>query len=248
MKSRFLKNIFALFFLIGISSGKLLAFEVIQTDLRQYLGKTYDPISSILQEATESAPPTQMQDLVLFRNKPNKEVRYMGIAFAHEGYSKIHLFSRQKAGVFYYIHKISGAEKKLDYRLIVDGIWRADDTHKNQFSDSYGHLISSFDLNTSIVLNDIRPKPLEDGYIRFRYEGTPGQRVFLNTDVGSWDPFLFRMKEDPFHQGVYEVKIKMTPGEHYYYFIANGEKTLGEVSLQKRIHKIAGKVNLIVVK
>lgn len=226
-------------------STALFSFEIVETDFQQYLGQSTDTIFGMLQSASESAPPKQLNNLVIFMNKPSRPVRYMGIAFAHEEFSKIHLFSKQDAGVYYYLYQVKGEVETLEYRLVVDGIWRADDTHDNSFNDAYGHRISKVDLDTSVVSEDVRPQLLANGYVRFKYRGTPSARVFLNSDIGSWDPFLFRMIE--IRDGFYEVTVRMTKGVHYYYFIENGNKVLGNVSLDTRIHKIEGDVNQLLV-
>lgn len=223
----------------------LFGFEVVRTDFSQYLGQTTDTVSGMLQSATDSAPPKQMNDLVVFMKRPENRVRYIGISFAHEDFRKIHLFSRQDEGVFYYLYKVTGELKELNYRMVVDGVWRADDTHEDRYSDPYGHQISRFELNTSVVAEDIRPQILDNGEVLFRYRGSRGSKVFLNSDIGSWDPFLFRMTE--VRPGFFETRVRMTEGQHYYYFIENGRKMLGNVSLDTRIHRIEGEVNQLFV-
>lgn len=239
-----MKKIFigmAIFFL----SFSLFGFEIIQPDFSTFMGNSASNISGILQSAYESSSPRQLNDVVLFMCKPTSDVRYMGIAFSHENFSKIHLFSKQNMGVFYYLYKVTGELDHLDYRIVIDGVWRHDENNSYKIQDNYGHTLSRLELDTSILEEDMRPRVLKNGEVIFRYQGEPGKRVFLNSDICSWDPFVFRMEE--IRPGVYEKKIRMTKGLHYYYFIVNGAKLLGNISLDTRIHSIAGEVNHITV-
>lgn len=216
-----------------------------RADFSQYLDYSSDRLSSLLQSAYQTEPPQQLNDLVVFLNKPQHPVRYMGIAFAHEDFSKIHLFSKQKQGVYYFIYKVTGELSQLDYRLVMDGIWRSDDSNELQLQDVFGHELSRFELDTSIMDDLTAPQILKNNEVLFRYRGEAGKRVFFNSDICSWDPFVFKMEE--IRPGLYERKIRMTSGTHWYYFLVDGIKLLGNVSLDTRIHKIEGEVNQIIL-
>ena len=87
--------------LVGILlSFSLYSFEIVKPDFSTFMGNSASNISSLLQSAYESSAPQQVNDVVLFMCKPTTDIRYMGIAFSHEDFSKIHLFSKQNLGVF----------------------------------------------------------------------------------------------------------------------------------------------------
>ncbi|MCK5867456.1 MAG: hypothetical protein KAG14_03575 [Mycoplasmataceae bacterium] len=239
---RVLKNNYILL-LVVFFAFLLCSFKIVETDFNMYLGGTTDRLSVILQNATKSSSPQQLDNFVLFLNKPKEVARYIGISFQHENYGKIHLFSRQDAGVYYFLHPISGEYEHLDYRIVIDGIWGADKTHSNRVIDNHGHLISRISLDRSDLFKDVRPSVGENKRVLFQYRGQSGSRVYLNSDLGSWDPFLYRMTESDIDPGLYKIEIRMTSGVHYYYYSENGTKNLGPVIAKKMIHKIAGEVN-----
>lgn len=226
-------------------SPLLCSFEVIDPDFGQYMGLDSTSLATILFAANKSEAPRQIDDLVVFMNKPENPARYIGIAFAHEDFNKIHLFAKQNQGVYYFLYKVTGKESYLDYRLVVDGVWLSDDTHSGKVNDFYGHEISRINIDSSQIQEKLGPQSLGGGRFLFRYKGQEGSRVFLNSDIGSWDPFRYRMNE--VQPGVYEATLRMTQGEHYYYFLENGEKLLGNVTWDIRVHPVEGDVNVLTV-
>ncbi len=236
---------FLFFALCFFSSVSLFSFEVVETDFNQYITASQTTLSQTIIKATESTAPEQFDDLVLFMAKPEYSARYMGVAFEHEDFRKIHLFAKQHEGIYYFLYKLNGTETHLDYRLIVDGVWFSDELQPLSYNDSYGHEISRFEISQDKIEQKFGAIELGKREFLFRYKGDEGSRVYFNSDIGSWDPFRYRMKE--VDSGIYEVKVRMTPGEHYYYFVENGHKLLGQSARDVRIHQIEGDVNSLIV-
>jgi hypothetical protein len=81
--------------------------------------------------------------------------RHVGIAFAHEGFSKVYWFKRlmtpdpdaepQKRGVLYrdsgilfYAYSVPAGLAEIEYRLVIDGLWTIDPANPRYRIDSAG--------------------------------------------------------------------------------------------------------------
>ena len=58
----------------------------------------------------------------------------------------------------------------------------------------------------------------------FRFRGRPGRFVSLIGEFNRWDPFWEPMPEDPRRPGLYQLTLRLSPGQHYYVFSVDGER------------------------
>jgi 1,4-alpha-glucan branching enzyme len=61
-----------------------------------------------------------------------------------------------------------------------------------------------------------------DGQVTFRFRGRPGRFVSLIGEFNRWDPFWEPMAEG--RPGLYQVTLRLPPGQHYYVFCVDGER------------------------
>lgn len=151
--------------------------------------------------------------------------RYVGAAFEHEGFARVHAFEKNAFGIFVLAYPIPlERAEPLAYRLVVDGAWVADPANPRRASAAR----TGLGLSVAEVpyLSAERPGlyslVAEDGRTaRFLWKGPPGERVTVAGDFNGWDPFLHELRET--RPGVYELELALLPGTHYYCFVNRGE-------------------------
>ena len=150
-----------------------------------------------------------------------EEYRFVGISFDFEQYKKIHALERLPFfdmdyepldSVLFYLCKIPQNTKRIQYRLIIDGLWTNDPLNSAIRIDETTQMkLSYVDLPYEAP---VITKKTEDGFVRFIYEGEPGQTISLSGSFTGWDPYIYQMEETK--QGFYELRLHLPPGTHYY--------------------------------
>lgn len=180
-----------------------------------------------------AAPPRVVEDKVLFTYRPSDRTiagrsftRYVGVAFAHENFSTVHVFARNEHGVFFLLYPIptEGALEILEYRYVVDGLWLADPENPNQVVDVAGIPISYVRVPTPTPDRGELPHVGTDGRVRFVYRGDEDALVSLAGTFTNWDPYMYRLTETS--PGEYEITLRLQPDTYAYYFVVNGRREL----------------------
>jgi hypothetical protein len=115
---------------------------------------------------------------------------------------------------------------------VVDGIWIPDPKNRQQLRKLNGAVLSVVPLANLPVLDllspEINPVPLADGkyLVAFRYSGESGQEIFVGASFNSFDPYLHLLRERIDQPGLYELSIRLRPGQYLYYYVVNGKKVL----------------------
>ncbi len=181
------------------------------------------PLHLKLAGMSSAEPPQVFEDrLVLSAAGP---YRFVGAAFAHEGFAVIHPFERNRQGVFVLAYPIPlKRTEPLVYRLVIDGVWTSDPSDPDQTSDPSTGVelsvaqvpyISDLHLGLYRILG-------RDGHVaHFVFRGRPGELVTVCGDFNDWDPFMYEMTET--RPGRYELALSLTPGRHYYDFVYRGD-------------------------
>ena len=158
--------------------------------------------------------------------KSDHPIRYVGAAFQHDQFSKIHPFIKNKKDTFILIFPIetNSTIEELRYRLVVDGLWMADPNNPNAVLDENGIKISSIQVPDRLSIITSAPFIDPDGRVRFIYRAPRGRNVYLVGDFNNWDPFMHKMRE--VRPGYYQCRLRLLPGDHFYYFVSNGLKLL----------------------
>jgi hypothetical protein len=213
---------------------------------------------------TEPQSPTVIADRVLFtfggsaRATPAGEppARYVAAAFAHEDFAQRHAYrivrnetsdpdnpnETIETRVFALAYRIPPDLERLEYRIVVDGLWRTDPTNPNTTRDENGVLLSVFELPERPAAEAGVPRVYQDGRVEFIFEpevgaglqtirdvmtevGTEeGLNVYVAGSFNNWNPFMHRLRET--ETGVYRVTIPVPPGRHHYYLVINGQRIL----------------------
>jgi len=170
----------------------------------------------------DAAPPHVFEEAVFFTQKPSYPVRYIGIAFSHEDFRKVHLFERNQKGVLFHVYPIPEGLKHLDYRIIIDGLWTTDSTNPLKVRDLDGIAVSRFEIPPALAepkLNSPNYEP-KTRTAEFNMKAGPGRTVFVTGTFNGWDPYMHRLEE--VKPGLYSISLKILPGIHYYYYVVDG--------------------------
>lgn len=169
---------------------------------------------------TSAVAPRVVGNFVLFTFSPRHRARFVGIAFAREDFRTVHSFYRNQHGVFFYLYPIPLKDPAVVYRLIVDGLWRSDPKNPDTLTDPSGIVLSKFVIPARHVAITTSPVVEPGGGVRFYFKAPKGRIVTIAGDFNNWDPFMNQLTRLP--DGYYTTSLRLPPGTHAYYYIANG--------------------------
>jgi len=188
----------------------------------------------------EPGPPVFIEDMVVFTASTSQ--RRVGIAFADEGFYKVHWFRQmligqdpqdllankkadpyKDSGILFYVHKPPEGTFAVEYRLIINGLWTTDPVNPAMRRDNNSGLTWS-----TLALPPREPElsPLKGppGSLSFFFKGPPGETVSVGGSFNGWDPFMYELKEGP--PGSYSLNIPLPPGRYQYVFFHRGQRYL----------------------
>ncbi len=197
--------------------------------------------------AKVSAPQIIEGFLVLSAAGPH---RYVGAAFAHEGFASVHSFRRNARGVFVLAYQIPlKRSEPLAYRLVIDGVWTWDPANPQRLIDPSLGLavslaaipyISDLHLGVYEILD-----PRDGRTANFIFRAAPGELVTVSGDFDNWDPFIHEMSETA--PGVYELSLPLTPGTHLYGFVYRGSLVPDPLNVSKASNREGKIVSVLAV-
>jgi hypothetical protein len=192
-----------------------------------------------LMNLSEPEGPVVLEDVVLFTASSN--YRRVGIAFAHEGYSRIYWYRKlmvpqdpaviaaagkkkidphRDSGILFHAASVPPGLKVLEYRMVIDGLWTADPLNPRH------SLLAG--LSQSVVPLPERPAPAltagEEGVLRFTYDAPPGELITVGGSFNRWDPFMYALRE--VRPGFYSLSLPLPPGIYQYVFFHRGDRLL----------------------
>jgi len=202
--------------------------------------ETYEMVDRLL-ALKKPAAPIIHENFVIF--SADSSLRRVGIAFAHEYFSKVYWFTQLvvpqellnapippgkkepdpyiDSGIQFYIYQVPDHLKELEYRLIINGLWTVDPSHNETRRDP----VSGLGLSVlSFHSRKLKPNPLNgmpDG-LNFTFKAEPGRTVTVGGNFNSWDPFMYELKEGP--EGVYSLTVPLPPGNYQYVFFYQGKR------------------------
>jgi hypothetical protein len=171
-------------------------------------------------ELTKAGAPKIVGNYLLFTFSPRKPVRFVGIAFESQDFRSIHIFFRNRHGVFFYLYPILQDESRVVYRLVVDGLWRSDPQNPESITDQAGIVLSKVSIPPRQLEITRSPIIKNDGEVQFFFKTSPNRLVTVAGDFNSWDPFMNRLTE--MKGDIYTITLRVAPGTHAYYFISDG--------------------------
>ena len=204
--------------------------------------ESHDIIERILSRPGPGAPEI-MDDAVIFTY--TSDCRRAGVAFAHEGFSKIHWLRQllipqdplnllmadgkkkpepyKDSGIMFFAYQIPEDLQELEYRFIINGLWTIDPVNPVYRRDN------TSGLEYSVLPLPVRQKKPEilqgpPGTLSFTIKAPPGETVTVAGTFNGWDPFMYELKESP--AGTYSYTLPLPPGRYQYIFFLRGERWL----------------------
>ncbi len=196
---------------------------------------------------SKAAPPQIHNGHVFFTFQTKTPVRYVGIAFLHEQFRKVHLFQRNDKGVLFFAYPIPEGMTHLDYRLIVDGLWTTDPLNPYTYLDSQGISLSRFEFPKEQLMITSRSPIIreEEQQVVFVFQAEPGKDIYLTGSFARWDPYLYRMEE--VRPGLYTLTLRLLPGTHYYAFYKDGKRIRDPLNKEWRRSKEGQEASVLIV-
>lgn len=175
---------------------------------------------------TKAAPPRVWDHKLILSFDRDPSARYVAAAFAHEEFREKHLFFKNRNNVFFLVLDIpEDAPETLEYRLIVDGLWKSDPANSQKSINDQGILLSQVSLQTTDKPRMYSPIQHYGGTVEFRYKGKPGLQIAVVGNFNNWDPFVHFLEEDSSHPGEYTLQLTLPSGPVFYKY-AIGTRTI----------------------
>jgi hypothetical protein len=175
-----------------------------------------------------AGPPQFLDRQVLLSYQKSEPVRLVGARFAHEDYRIFHFYFRNEHEVFLLLLDVPEEVEELRYRLVVDGLWINDPFNPSSDEDAFGRVFSLFSLQDRPARAAVSPEIHREGSVTFFFQTLPDRAVSVAGDFNNWDPFWHRMQETK--PGQYRLTVRMPPGQHFYYYIVNGQRVLDPIN------------------
>jgi hypothetical protein len=175
-----------------------------------------------------AGPPQFLDRQVLLSYQKSEPVRLVGARFAHEDYRIFHIYFRNEHEVFLLLLDVPEEVEELRYRLVVDGLWINDPFNPSSDEDAFGRVFSLFSLQDRPARAAVSPEIHHEGSVTFFFQTLPDRAVSVAGDFNNWDPFWHRMQETK--PGQYRLTVRMPPGQHFYYYIVNGQRVLDPIN------------------
>ncbi len=199
---------------------------------------------------TEAGAPRVVDELLVFTYEPSEFARHVAVAFAHEGYRRLHTFAareRENLQDLFYLTWLPPTElTEVEYRYVVDGAWIVDPKAAETRTDRYGVRRGVVRLQTPAPHRWELPRINGDGTATFglyfdvrvaaAFDTVDGRyvsveqfsmpRVNLVSNRNAWDPFAHQMVESREYPGLYTATVPVRPGSFHYYYMVDGERIL----------------------
>jgi len=208
--------------------------------------------SLVAQISRASAPVIVDGRYVIFTASGN--ARHTAISFEYENYTKSYSFQRlvrkdennkprvdangkTDMGVLFYIAEIPSALHEIRYRMVIDGLWTTDPLNaQTEYDYNDGMMVSTLPVDYYEVFQTAN---VNQGQVRFTYEGTPGSMIELAGSFNNWDPFMYEMTETS--PGKYELLLPLPAGTWYYAYF-EGTTQLKDNTNSERVYTKDGRV------
>ncbi|MDR0554588.1 MAG: glycogen-binding domain-containing protein [Treponema sp.] len=203
--------------------------------------ESYQFIDHLL-KLKKPGPPELFEDGVLFT--ASSAFRRVGIAFAHESFSKIYWFRDllvirdditpeewaaktppqlyQDSGILFHAYTVPPGMQELEYRLIIDGLWTTDPLNPSRRIDERSGVLRSVVSvggGGKTAFSEAAPS---EGALHLTYHAPPGETVTVAGSFNDWDPFMYELRETS--PGNYSLTLPLPPGTYRYLFYYRGEK------------------------
>jgi len=188
---------------------------------------------------SEPAPPQIIDNAAVFT--ASSSLRRVGIAFADEGFARVHWFRpllvsedplerirrgrraspHRDSGIAFHVREIPDGATEIEYRLIINGLWTPDPANPNTRRDGFsGSTMSVLSVPQRQQVHNQAAR--QRAGIDFVFRGPPGETVTVAGSFNNWDPFMYELREGP--PGFFSLHLPLPPGRYQYVFFHRGER------------------------
>lgn len=186
-------------------------------------GQSNLPLHLKIMGLSRTEEPQIWNGMIFLTARPERSVRFIGVAFDYESYNTIHPFEINEKGIYVYTAPVPEREE-IHYRLIMDGLWMADPLNKENRKDKYGIEVSRLTVPSQSYVKVTGPVNDSSGKTVFSLRSRPDATVSIVGTFNGWDPYMTPMIETS--SGVYTTGLKLREGSYFYYFIVDGKKAM----------------------
>ena len=180
-------------------------------------------IHNEISELREAKSPIFIDNKIIFTYFGGKNfIRRVAIAFDTDNYRNVYPLSKNEYNVFFVTMEIPKKTEYLNYRLIVDGVWTNDPVNENSFLSPDRFKVSRILIPENFTQQISTPIIGTNRTVKFIYKDQTNKKIYLSGNFNNWDPFMLRMEEESENPGTYSISLRMTEGNHYYKFVADG--------------------------
>jgi hypothetical protein len=224
--------------------------------------ESYEFIETLL-TLPEAREPFVFEDAVIFT--VSGSYRKAGIAFLHEGFSRIHPFKKlivpiidetvefdaqkqpellRDSGIMFFAYTVPPSVTSLEYRLVLDGLWSTDPYNpRRSFNAGIGYSVAPL---PSRGFTETAEKESFPGIVFSLRGNASGEHITVAGDFNGWDPFMYELKET--RRGLYTLAVPLPPGTWRYIYYRNGERFIDYSNTNREYTEDGSAVNIAVVK
>ena len=204
-------------------------------------------IDTILKEISVVKKPYISNGYIVFTAEDT--ARHVGIAFDFDDFKTIHSFQRltfytidneEESSILFYLLKLPEDSSKVGYRMIIDGLWTTDPNNPTKEYSKEARTWLSTVTYPDTTVEQTLSKP---NFVKFVYEGNPGEKIRLSGSFTNWDSFIYYLVETK--TGHYEIELPLPSGTHYYTFYKGLDVILDEKNPNK-VYTPEGRVACVI--
>jgi hypothetical protein len=177
-----------------------------------------------LQTQERGQAPEYMQGQVFFSYSEQQPVRRVGVAFQHEDFRRVHPFMRNEHNTFVLNYTPPKDAERLVYRLVIDGLWRADPENPQRVNLQGDVRASVVELPATAQKKRPATTETQQGKVTFRLAAEQAGRVAVAGSFNQWDPFMHPLRPSSPQDNHYSLSLDLPRGTHYYYFVVDGRR------------------------
>ena len=142
--------------------------------------------------------------------------------------------------IMFYLLKLPENSSKISYRMIIDGLWTTDPNNPTKEYSKEARTWLSTVTYPDTTVEQTLSKP---NFVKFVYEGNPGEKIRLSGSFTNWDSFIYYLVETK--TGHYEIELPLPSGTHYYTFYKGLDVILDEKNPNK-VYTPEGRVACVI--
>ncbi len=128
---------------------------------------------------------------------------------------------RSDNGVWYFFLEGERAQKKIEYKLNVDGIWITDPKNRNRMDDCSGSYISFVHFQKDREGKQISYRLVDNRTVEFRIYNPQAKLISLVGDFNHWNPENDLLQKGT--DGIWRLRKRLPAGTFRYRYIIDGE-------------------------